>query len=105
MAIRAQRAVAQIPLSDEPGGDETLGRSIRDKVSKLLEMDSLKRIAYFEEMAVARDKAEDPQRGAKNFKSTTFVPAEPSHKMDMPLLAVAATEKISAALHAPLPIG
>ncbi|PWN17908.1 hypothetical protein BCV69DRAFT_295575 [Microstroma glucosiphilum] len=96
MAIRAQRAVAQIPLSDEPGGDETLGRSIRDKIAKLMEMDSVKRIKNFEELAQELNTVAESQRGAKDFKSTSFVPTEPSHKMDLPLLSAEATKRLAA---------
>lgn len=96
MAIRAQRAVALIPLSDEPGRDETLGRSIRDKIAKLLEMDSVKRIRYFEEMSHEQDRVAEPDRTQRNFKSTTFIPSQPSHTMDLKLLSASSTQKLTA---------
>lgn len=92
MAIRAQQAVAQIPLCDEVGGDESLGRRLRDKVAKLLDMDSVKRMRNFEEMAVEKGRELEPQGGTKNFKSTTFIPTTASHKMDLPLLNEQAAE-------------
>lgn len=95
MAARAQKAVAQIPLSDEPGGDETLGRSMREKVARLLEMDASKRIKNFEEMAIERDKEVGVPVCHKDFKSTTFVPTEANHKMPLPLLSQKSAEMVN----------
>lgn len=96
MAIRAQRAVAQIPLFDESATAESgLGVKVRDTVAKLLEMDAVKRMRYFEAMAVETDQQVQPDRTAKSFKSTTFVPTEPAHKMDLPLLSEKAAEKVT----------
>ncbi|CAO1626784.1 unnamed protein product [Sympodiomycopsis kandeliae] len=101
MAIRAQRAVIQIPLSDSPGQDEMLGRALRDKVSKLLEMDSVKRMKNLEMMAIERDEIAQPQRPERTFKSTTFIPTDPNHKMDLPLLTDGAVERASISLGSP----
>ncbi|CAO1628831.1 unnamed protein product [Parajaminaea phylloscopi] len=94
MAIRAQRAVAQIPLSDRPGGDEQLGLQLRAKVAKLLDMDAKKRMRYLEELAAETNGERTSEAGPKTFKSTTFIPAPASHKMDLPLLTPAGTQAL-----------
>lgn len=77
MAIRAQRAVASI--SDE---------GLRAKVAALLEMDGNKRMKKFEELVAEQEKEQGEQsREGKKFKSTTFIPVEPTHSIKLPLLA------------------
>lgn len=77
MAIRAQRAVASI--ADD---------GLRVKVGALLEMDGTKRMKRFEELVAEQEKIlGEPPRDIKKFKSTTFIPAEPTHSIKLPLLA------------------
>jgi serine/threonine protein kinase len=77
MAIRAQRAVASI--ADE---------GLRVKVGALLDMDGIKRMKRFEELVVEQEKCQgEPARDDKKFKSTTFIPAEPTHSIKLPILA------------------
>ncbi|PWY98003.1 hypothetical protein BCV70DRAFT_165711 [Testicularia cyperi] len=93
MAIKAQRAVATI---QDP--------ELRDRVGKLLEINGERRMRNFEQLVTAleQDRGE-PQREPKEFKSTTFIPAEPQHKMNLPLVVGPAAE---AALVSPvLPSG
>lgn len=89
MAIRAQRAVATI---HDP--------ELRDRVAKLLEINGERRMRYFDELVKALDSSTDePHRGVKDFKSTTYIPVEPQHKMNLPLVVGPAAE---AALTSPL---
>ncbi|SJX64740.1 uncharacterized protein SRS1_15557 [Sporisorium reilianum f. sp. reilianum] len=90
MSIRAQRAVATIPDPE-----------LRDRVGKLLEVNGERRMRNFEDLVRALEaSAEEPQqRGVKEFKSTTFIPVEPQHKMNLPLVVGPAAE---AALTSPL---
>lgn len=52
-------------------------------------------------MAIERDNIVQPERGQKSFKSTTFVPTEPNHKMNLPLLTEEATKASSLSLTSP----
>uniref|UniRef100_V5EU64 Protein kinase n=2 Tax=Kalmanozyma brasiliensis (strain GHG001) TaxID=1365824 RepID=V5EU64_KALBG len=90
MSIRAQRAVATI---HDP--------ELRDRIGKLLEVNGERRMRNFEDMVQALESStEQPQpRGVKDFKSTTFIPVEPQHKMNLPLVIGPAAE---AALTSPL---
>ncbi|TKY88996.1 hypothetical protein EX895_002237 [Sporisorium graminicola] len=90
MSIRAQRAVATI---HDP--------ELRDRVGKLLEVNGERRMRNFEDLVQALESSaeEPPQRGVKDFKSTTFIPVEPQHKMNLPLVIGPAAE---AALTSPL---
>ena len=94
MAIRAQRAVAMIA---DP--------KMRERVARLLDMDGIKRMRYFKEMVESGSQhsahginghasidALQRTTGPKQFKSTTFIPTEPTHTMDLPLLVGAAAE-------------
>lgn len=77
MAIRAQRAVASI--ADE---------GLRAKVGALLDMDGNKRMRKFEELVAEQEREQgEPSREGKRFKSTTFIPVEPTHSIKLPLLA------------------
>ncbi|PWN43892.1 hypothetical protein IE81DRAFT_329092 [Ceraceosorus guamensis] len=76
MSIRAQRAVATI--ADAP---------LRDRVSALLEMDGARRMQRFAALAADLEREQgEPDRNQKAFKSTTFIPMEPTHSMQLPLL-------------------
>ncbi|SPO30580.1 uncharacterized protein UTRI_05197 [Ustilago trichophora] len=89
MSIRAQRAVATIKDPE-----------LRDRVGKLLEINGERRMRNFEDLVKALEPATDEiHRGIKEFKSTTFIPVEPQHKMNLPLVVGPAAE---AALTAPL---
>ncbi|CDR88928.1 uncharacterized protein SPSC_05760 [Sporisorium scitamineum] len=90
MSIRAQRAVATIADPE-----------LRDRVGKLLEVNGERRMRNFEDLVKALEASaeEPPQRGIKEFKSTTFIPVEPQHKMNLPLVVGPAAE---AALASPL---
>lgn len=89
MSIRAQRAVATIKDAE-----------LRDRIGKLLEVNGERRMRNFEDLVKALEaSADEPQRGIKEFKSTTFIPVEPQHKMDLPLVVGPAAE---AALASPL---
>ncbi|UZJ56733.1 hypothetical protein CBS101457_006053 [Exobasidium rhododendri] len=78
MAIRAQRAVATIEDED-----------LRRKVGALLDMDSVKRMKKFEELVAEQKKKEvgEVPKEVKKFKSTTFIPVEPTYSIKLPLLA------------------
>ncbi|KAE8222859.1 hypothetical protein CF319_g4011 [Tilletia indica] len=83
MAIRAQRSVGMVSSP-----------SLREKIGKLVDMDSMKRMRYFQEMNEEQERLlGEPQRDRKEFKSTTFIPTEPSHTMRLPLLVGAAAEQ------------
>ncbi|CAD6976548.1 unnamed protein product [Tilletia controversa] len=83
MHIRAQRSVAMVS-----------NPSLREKVAKLVDMDSVKRMRYFQEMNAEQERLlGEPQRDRKEFKSTTFIPTEASHTMRLPLLVGAAAEQ------------
>lgn len=99
MAIRAQRAISLIPLSDESSSNEILGRMLRDKVGKLLEMDSLKRIRNFNDLTATSCQGLLSERGEKKFKSTTFVPTTASHTIELPLLKPSAAERVDISLY------
>ena len=89
MGIRAQRAVATIKDPE-----------LRDRVGKLLEVNGERRMRNFEELVKALEpSASETQRVAKEFKSTTFIPVEPQHKMNLPLVVGPAAD---AALTSPL---
>ncbi|GAC93201.1 likely protein kinase [Pseudozyma hubeiensis SY62] len=90
MSIRAQRAVATIKDPE-----------LRDRVGKLLEVNGERRMRNFQDLVKALEaSAEEPvQRGIKEFKSTTFIPVEPQHKMNLPLVIGPAAE---AAVTSPL---
>ncbi|SOV03510.1 uncharacterized protein UDID_06741 [Ustilago sp. UG-2017a] len=89
MAIRAQRAVATIKDPE-----------LRDRVGKLLEINGERRMRNFEDLVKALQTSTDElERGPKEFKSTTFIPVEPLHKMNLPLVVGPAAE---AALTSPL---
>lgn len=90
MSIRAQRAVATIKDPE-----------LRDRVGKLLEVNGERRMRNFQDLVKALEaSAEEPvQRGVKEFKSTTFIPVEPQHKMNLPLVVGPAAE---AAITSPL---
>ncbi|SPO31156.1 uncharacterized protein UTRI_05197_B [Ustilago trichophora] len=89
MSIRAQRAVATIKDPE-----------LRDRVGKLLEVNGERRMRNFEDLVKALETPTDEtHRGIKEFKSTTFIPVEPQHKMNLPLVVGPAAE---AALTAPL---
>ncbi|KAJ1017854.1 hypothetical protein NDA16_005170 [Ustilago loliicola] len=89
MSIRAQRAVATIKDPE-----------LRDRVGKLLEINGERRMRNFEDLVKALETSTDElQRGPKEFKSTTFIPVEPQHKMNLPLVVGPAAE---AALTSPL---
>lgn len=87
MAIRAQRAVAAI---QDP--------SMRERVAALLDMDGPRRMRKFNELIQEQERVlGEPERGNKNFKSTTFIPVEPTHTMKLPLLASHLTDQSMAA--------
>ncbi len=89
MSIRAQRAVATIKDPE-----------LRDRVGKLLEVNGERRMRNFEDLVKALESPTDEaHRSVKEFKSTTFIPVEPSHKMNLPLVVGPAAE---AALTSPL---
>lgn len=89
MSIRAQRAVATIKDAE-----------LRDRVGKLLEINGERRMRNFEDLVKALETPTDElQRGPKEFKSTTFIPVEPQHKMNLPLVVGPAAD---AALTSPL---
>ena len=90
MSIRAQRAVSTIQDAE-----------LRDRVGKLLEVNGERRMRNFEDLVKALEASADetPQRGVKEFKSTTFIPVEPQHKMNLPLVVGPAAD---AALTSPL---
>ena len=86
MAIRAQRAVATI---DDEG--------MRNKVAALLDMDGARRLRRFDELVAEQERVlGEPAKEAKKFKSTTFIPAEPTHSIKLPLLAPHLTSDASA---------
>jgi serine/threonine protein kinase len=83
MAIRAQRAVATIA---DP--------ALRERVGALLDMDGTRRMRRFSEMAAANETQHgEANRGNKAFKSTTFIPVEPTHTMKLPVLVGPAAER------------
>lgn len=90
MSIRAQRAVATIKDPE-----------LRDRVGKLLQVNGERRMRNFEDLVKALETSaeEPPYRGVKEFKSTTFIPVQPQHKMNLPLVVGPAAE---AALTSPL---
>lgn len=92
MAIRAQRAVASI-------SDPTL----RIKVGALLDMDGRKRMQKFEDLVVEQERVlGEPSRGPKQFKSTTFIPSEPTHSIRLPIVDGSDMEEgLSTAAHTP----
>lgn len=76
MAIRAQRAVASI-------GDAKM----REKVGALLDMDARRRMKRFDDLVKEQERASgDAKRTQKKFKSTTFIPAVPTHSIKLPIL-------------------
>lgn len=87
MAIRTQRAVAAI--QDAP---------MRERVAALLDMDGPKRMRKFNELVQEQERVlGEPERGTKHFKSTTFIPVEPTHTMKLPLLAPHLADHVLAA--------
>ncbi|KAK0535908.1 hypothetical protein OC834_001352 [Tilletia horrida] len=86
MAIRAQRSVGMVS-----------NPSLRDRIAKLVDMDGVKRMRYFQEMNAEQERLlGEPLRVRKEFKSTTYIPSEPSHTMRLPLLVGAAAEQAEA---------
>ncbi|KAK0547681.1 hypothetical protein OC846_004769 [Tilletia horrida] len=86
MAIRAQRSVSMVSNS-----------GLREKIGKLVDMDGVKRMRYFQEMNDEQERLlGEPLRERKEFKSTTYIPTEPSHSMRLPLLSGAAAEHVLA---------
>lgn len=78
MSIRTQRALSMIP--DSPS-------KLRERVGMLLDMDAVKRMKALEDMAVQQEREMGgPERTRKEFRSTTFVKTEPSHRMHLPVL-------------------
>ncbi|SNX86959.1 uncharacterized protein MEPE_05668 [Melanopsichium pennsylvanicum] len=89
MSLRTQRAVATIKDAE-----------LRDRVGKLLDVNGERRMRNFEDLVKALETLPDEsQRGPKEFKSTTFIPVEPQHKMNLPLVVGPAAD---AALTSPL---
>ncbi|KAL9937116.1 hypothetical protein V8E36_004351 [Tilletia maclaganii] len=94
MAIRAQRSVGMVTHA-----------GLREKLAKLVDMDGVKRMRYFQEMNEEQERLMgEPLRERKDFKSTTYIPCEPSHTMKLPLLigpAAEQAENLSATLRSP----
>lgn len=93
MSIRTQRALSMIP--DSP-------TKLRERIGLLLDMDSMKRMKALEDMVIQQEREMGgPERSRKEFRSTTFVKTEPSHRMHLPVLTGPKAEEAVASPIAP----